>query len=442
MVDQQAGSSNDGAGCARYGCGCLGTLFGIVIVSIVVGVAFSQTLGFLEVLFVPLFLLIPAVILGVGASKLSLSSDTRRRLGIVGVYLLGFAAICLVSAIGVTLRPGGFYEEGTVPADGGTMGPVSIETPGMRLGVEVHQHIRSGRGSRYQRWSFATVELLDENKEYLTSFGGEFWHYAGYDDGHWEEDEDEFDATLRVPSAGTYYLRVETESNVSTSELSAVSIELSEQVWWGDPAPLQAAGFVGIFLGMILVIIPAELSSRSSQGATLALELEEGARVRFRDREWIVRDRTEYTYDEWRSVEWTLHSTGPGANRPRYLEREYETGSSWEAWLWSVPVDLEALSCADARNADLDVRRYGETHRALPDEIRYEEEAFRLSDSGIARRPDGSVTYHTYQDAAGEGSGRSITIEGEPPEDLSAVVTESVNPFNVEVETEDEEEPS
>lgn len=130
-----------------------------------------------------------------------------------------------------------------------------------------------------------------------------------------------------------------------------------------------------------------------------------------------------------------MHSREPGTKRPRYLEREYETGSNWEAWFWSVPVELGRLQCTDVGDADTNVEAYAETHRALPEEVLYEGTRFRLSDSGIAQRNDASVTYHTYQ-AAGK-TGRSVTLEGEPPENLTAVVTESVQASDFDVETDE-----
>lgn len=433
MVAEETNPS-DSAGCVQYGCGCGASLFALLVVFIAIAVPYSTSLGFGEVLFVPFFLGIPAVILGIGASKLGMEADAMRALGIVGKYLLGFSVLCVVSAVAVTLRPGGFSAEDRVPPEGGIMGPVTIEKSGIRMGIEVEQNIEPGRGNRYQRWSFATVELLDENKEYLASFGGEFWHYAGYDDGHWEEEDDYYDATLRVPSKGTYFLRVQTESNVGVSELSSVRIELNEQAWWGDPAPLQAAAFVAFFLGVVGLIISAQVST-SAVGSTLALDLEEGTHVRFRGQAYAVRGRAAYVYDEWRSEEWTLHSLEPGTKRPRYLEREYETDSNWEAWFWSVPVHLDRLECTDVGDVDTNVGAYAETHRALPEEVIYEGTRFRLSDSGIAQRNNTSLTYHTYE-ASGD-AGRSVTLEGEPPEDLSAVVTESVRASEFEVETDD-----
>ena len=277
-----------------------------------------------------------------------------------------------------------------------------------------------------------TIELLDSEKEYLSSFGGEFWQYAGVDNEgyHWEEGDDTYEAGVRIPSPGTYYLQLETESNVEPSQLSPISVTLSEQTRWGAPTPLQAAGYVTFFLGLILVIIRRGTSAD-------ALELQKENEIRFRDETWIVRDRADYDYDDWKSEEWTLHSTEPGAKAPRYLEREYEDDSPYEAWFWSTPVSLSDLTCAE-EESEPHVEAYVAAHEALPEMIIYEDERLRLNNSGTALRNDDTISYHTYQELWKEDGDLSVTIEGDPPEDLSAVVTERIHASDLQrVEKED-----
>lgn len=428
-------NTSDDLGCGHYGCGCLWGFVALLVVTLLVVIPRSTSFSILSVVLVPpLALLVPGAVLGLVARKFPLASATRRRLGGVGKYLLGFSVLCLVTAVGLTLRPGGFSLEEQVPAEGGTVGPVTLEKGDMRMEVEVEQDIASGTGTRYQRWSFVTVELLDENKDYLSSFGGEFWHYEGYDNEgyHWEEDDDEYEVTIKVPTSGTYYFRLQTEANVDTAELSPVRMRLSEQVWWGQPTPLQAAGYVAFFLGMILVVIPAQEDAWS-------LELAEGMHIRFRDRSWIVRDSAHYVYDDWRAEEWTLHSREPGVKKPRYLEREYEADSSWEAWFWSIPVAVDALESAGEEGPPVGVAAYAEAQGALPETIVYEGDEFRLDDSGTTRRDGTPLPYHTYQESWREDAGRSITIEGSPGEEISAVVTEPVDASDIEVEDGGEE---
>jgi hypothetical protein len=413
-----------GEGCAKYGCGCL--FLGPFIVGVpllLTGLAFDRGFSFLETLVVPLFLVVPAGILGLVVGKVfSFSADVRRWMETVGKGLLGFAVLSLITAIGLTLRPGDFSTTEQVPPGGGVVGPIEIPENDMRIGVEVEQEIDQASSRTFQRWSFVTVELLDANKEYLSSFGGEFWHEAGYDDGRWREDDETYEAALRVPSAGTYYMRFETEASVPPAELSPIRVQIREQARWGAPAPFQIAGYMAIFFGLTLFIV-----SRVKQGASPRAKLEEGVRVRMKEQKWIVRGQAHYDYGNWGADEWTLHPTGPGAKEPRYLE--CEEGSNW---YWSEPVTLDALSCTGTDGFETDLAHYASAHETLPDQISYEGTQFRLQDSGTARRDGASLTYHTYE---AEGAGHFVTIEGDPPEEMEAVVSVSISTSDFEVES-------
>ena len=184
-------------------------------------------------------------------------------------------------------------------ADGGTLGPIEVPRKDMRVDVEVRQSIAEGRGPHFQRWSFVTLELLDANKKYLSSFGGEFWNYAGYDDGHWEEADTEYETTLMFPSPGTYYLRLDTEANVGTSELSSVSVEMWERAWWGNPIPVRYAAFVAFFLGGILIVAP-----RVGRSQRLLSHLSGGGEVRYDGQTWRVGGQLHCEYDDWVADEW------------------------------------------------------------------------------------------------------------------------------------------
>jgi hypothetical protein len=417
-------SDSTAAGCAKYGCGCL--FLGPFVVGgplLLAGLVLDGGFSFVETLVVPLFLVVPAGILGLVVGKVfPIPSSVRRWMGTGGKGLLGFAVLALITAVGLTLRPAGFSTTEQVPPEEGLVGPIEISEDNMRLGVEVRQEIDQASSQTFKRWSFVTVELLDENKQYLSSFGGEFWHEAGYDQERWQEDDETYQATLRVPSAGTYYLRLKTESDVQPSELSPAQIKMYEQARWGTPIPFQIAGFFAVFFGLTLFIV-----SRVKQGASPRSMLEEDAWVRFKDQKWVVRNQLHYDYGDWSAVEWIHHSTDPGAKEPRYLE--CEDGSNW---YWSEPVALEALSCTDTDGFETDVSHYASAHDTLPDRISYEGRQFQLQDSGTTQREKASLTYHTYE---AEGADPFITIEGAPHEEMEAVVGTSISASAFEVES-------
>ncbi len=181
--------------------------------------------------------------------------DVRRRTQIVGTVALGLGGLCMGSVFVMSQLFLGVMADGRADPMGETVGPVSIEEGHTWIRMRVQQSIEPRQQriyTEFQRWSFVTVELLDGNKEYLTSLGGEHWHYGG---SSWREQDDAYEATLLVPSAGTYYLRFKTEANVQASELSAIQFTVSEIL--GGSRLLQWLAHLSFFVGALAVVVPA-----------------------------------------------------------------------------------------------------------------------------------------------------------------------------------------
>lgn len=340
--------------------------------------------------------------------------SARLRMEASGKMVLAFGGLCLVTAVGMSLRPATVHITDEVRAEGGTLGPLEIPHDGMQLGVRINQQIQSG-GSTYQRWSFITVELLDENKNYLAGFGGDVWREAGYDEGeHWVASDPEYQATVHIPSAGTYFAQFQTESNVDPSELSSVKVEMYERARWGAPAPFRWVSYGAFFFGALLFI--PQWFSRSSM---LRRHLNDGGKIEFDGQTWRPTETVESLYSGWRATEWILHPMGPGQKRPRYLEYEYESDSNWKNWLVSRPISLEELGCLNSEGVELRVSQYVAEYDALPNTVVVDGRMYTLEDSGQAKREGGeSFRYHTYE----HEKGRFVSIEGLPGEELEAVV--------------------
>lgn len=421
MASETADASEEEGGCAnkaKWGCGCLGVVLLLGMGSTLGSLVFSTYPIAAWGVVVSVVLFVGGCVAGAFVGSYSLEAATRRRMQIGGKVLLGFGVACLLAVIGMTLRPSSFEFEAEAAPTGDTIGPIEVPQDNMRVGVQVRQSIDPGTGRRYQRWSFVTVELLDENKEYLASFGGEFWHYAGYDDGYWEEQDHSYRTTLQVPSAGTYYARLQTEANVNTSELGPVSLEMYEQAWWGNPLPVRFAGYLAFFFGGLLFVAP-----RVGQSQRLVNHLEEGGTVRYDGQTWRVDHLLHCEYDDWVADEWTLQPMDPGTKMPRYLEHEYETDSNWENWLISRPVESEDLRCAGPDREEMTVQQYASTHGELPDAVTVEGTRYALEDSGTVRREGASIAYHNYED----DENGFVTIEGKPADTLDAVIGESIS---------------
>ena len=60
-------------------------------------------------------------------------------------------------------------------------------------------------------WAFVEGEVLNAKKETVLSFGGNYWHESGYDDGYWSERKAQEDVVVRFPNPGTYFLKFKVE---------------------------------------------------------------------------------------------------------------------------------------------------------------------------------------------------------------------------------------
>jgi hypothetical protein len=261
-VDTDAGTEDDG-GCFKQGCGLSLGLVGLIVGYIFV-TSFSSVLYSLGALLVGA---LAGVILKATTSP---SGTTERRMRTAGYTGLGLGAAALVTSLVLMLPFGGaggsgFPDRERVSNTGGTVGPITIDQATW-VDVQVQQDIESPADRVYERWSFVTVELLDEEKQYLSSFGGGFWNYAGYDDGYyWDQEDDFYEATLWMPP-GTYYVRLETEANVDAAELEPILVTMDPAQWWGNPRPLQWLAYVALFLGAALFVASiVEASSGASE---------------------------------------------------------------------------------------------------------------------------------------------------------------------------------
>jgi hypothetical protein len=369
----------------------------------------------------------------------------------MGPVLLGLGAVCLVTVIGMSTRSGFYYSgsatawetpKGTevrtevgeeVPDDSvGILGPIQIPEKNINVGVRVQQELEDGIGDSFSRWNFITLALLDENKNYLLSFGGDVWNYAGYSGGdHWHEEETSYTTTLEFPSAGTYYIRIRGESSrgVEGEEMDPIHIELYERATWGNPTLLRWAAYLAFFFGAICLVSP-----RVGKSGLIEQHIKDGGKIQYDGKTWRVGNELSCTYTDWRATEWSLQPIDPGAKMPRYLEHEYEVDSDWENWLISRPVELDDLQCEGPEGTEMSVQQYVEQQRELPDGVMAEGQRYTLDDEGTVQREEASIRYRNYSG----GGGDFVTIEGSPDASLDAVVGGKISLSELSVVVEEE----
>ncbi|MDQ6976154.1 MAG: hypothetical protein Q9M22_06295 [Mariprofundaceae bacterium] len=97
-------------------------------------------------------------------------------------------------------------------------------------------------------WSFIEGQVLDQNKNYLFSFGKDLWDEQGRDsDGYWREINNSYAITVTFPTPGNYYIRLETEYNRAPKN---ISIRVSKQL--GSSIPHFWLGIFLLLAGIVL----------------------------------------------------------------------------------------------------------------------------------------------------------------------------------------------
>jgi hypothetical protein len=99
-----------------------------------------------------------------------------------------------------------------------------------------------------QSWFNAEVVLEDEKGNFLVSFVKELWHESGYDDGHWEEQDQKLKLKFTIEEPGVYVLKLRASANQS----GAGQLKLEELVGGSYPA------YAGLFLFLLLAIALSE----------------------------------------------------------------------------------------------------------------------------------------------------------------------------------------
>lgn len=122
------------------------------------------------------------------------------------------------------------------------VGPFRINKAGVVLSVAIKASLPD------QSWAFVEAELLDDDKDYLFSFGNELWSESGYDDGGpWHESDDSYVMKLTIPQAGAYYINIKTQGTVTPQP---INVRVSRRL--GSSIPHFAFGVIALLIGFAL----------------------------------------------------------------------------------------------------------------------------------------------------------------------------------------------
>lgn len=124
----------------------------------------------------------------------------------IGVIFLGYAALCFITSFWFNSNVGKVALLDSTPASGGIVGPLHVKEKNTVYLISISQGVDDGS------WSFVSGDVLDENKNYLFGFGGEFWEEHGRDsDGPWHEKKENYDLKVTFPEKGKFYLKFESQ---------------------------------------------------------------------------------------------------------------------------------------------------------------------------------------------------------------------------------------
>lgn len=167
---------------------------------------------------------------------------TGQNMQIAKVFFV-FAILCFITGFILSFNTG-VKESATVSEDGALIGPFTIEEDNTVLQMEVNRSIQG------ETWSFITLELLDEDQNYLMGFGDELYYETGYDsDGRWTASKQSYDQKFTIPEKGEFYLRAVTENGSQIpSEYGDIKVTIKEQI--ASSIPQVIAGIVGLLISI------------------------------------------------------------------------------------------------------------------------------------------------------------------------------------------------
>lgn len=182
------------------------------------------------------------------------------QLGYLASLFIGFGILGLVTAAILAIPADKLYGgslkytppalEEVVPVEAGEqfaardfamLGPFTVTRPGQGIWISV------GADIPINSWLFIEGELLDAKQNYLMGFGDELWHETGYDDGAWDETDNEYNLNLSMPEAGEFYLNFKTQGE-SRPHRIRVNIYRTN----GSSVPHLIFGILALLTGLVL----------------------------------------------------------------------------------------------------------------------------------------------------------------------------------------------
>ncbi len=156
-----------------------------------------------------------------------------------------FAALCFATALYLNGSTGKKIKQ-NVPSTGELIGPIKTNKDGQVYAINFSQNVA------YGTWSSVSIDVLDDNKKFLYSFGKEFWAERGYDGGHWTESKTKSDTKITFKKKGTYYLKLSSKSSKTNPSTANISISIDQKR--GSHLPHLVMGIFSLIVGILYYV--------------------------------------------------------------------------------------------------------------------------------------------------------------------------------------------
>ena len=151
-------------------------------------------------------------------------------------YILGiFGAICVLLSFILSSNINSTQQVSRLSGQGGAFGPIVVKDNNTPYTIKVRNPVA------LNKWSNIEVDVLDQNKKVLFSFGDGMWNERGYD---WAESKNEFSIDVTLKKSGKYFLNIKSERNDGAGSNITVSVIQKR----GSKLPFLALGVISLFI--------------------------------------------------------------------------------------------------------------------------------------------------------------------------------------------------
>jgi hypothetical protein len=173
--------------------------------------------------------------MGITTTKLTSQTLTKA--------LFVYALVCLTAAFILSFSTGKKMSQ-AIDMSGGEFGPIDVVEDNSVYSINISQSVTANS------WTFITIDVLDQDKQYLFSFGDELWHESGYDsDGNWTESKNNFSLKMTFPTKGRYFLSLEGERSDNNGNAFA-TISLNRKI--GSSLGFSVVGILSLLLAVAI----------------------------------------------------------------------------------------------------------------------------------------------------------------------------------------------